>query len=100
MPPPSQLLLPLVHRYLPIGGLRDFITASVTLAYGDAAPPLAEGRIAAVQSLSGTGSCRLFAEFQRRFLPGSSVFIPTPTWANHHNIWRDAGVPQKTYRCV
>lgn len=55
--------------------------------------------MAAIQSLSGTGSCRLFAEFQRRWLPGSTIYIPVPTWANHHNIWRDAGVPQKTYRC-
>jgi aspartate aminotransferase len=34
------------------------------------------------------------AEFQRRYMPHSSVYIPVPTWSNHHNIWRDAGVPQ------
>lgn len=46
------------------------------------------------QSLSGTGSCRLMAELQRRYLPHSTIYIPVPTWSNHHNIWRDAGVPQ------
>ncbi|KAI8468621.1 MAG: pyridoxal phosphate-dependent transferase [Monoraphidium minutum] len=83
-------------EYLPIGGLKDFVTESVKLAYGDACPDLST--VAAVQSLSGTGSCRLMAEFQRRYLPHSQVYIPVPTWSNHHSIWKDAGVPQATYR--
>jgi hypothetical protein len=48
----------------------------VALAYGADSPVVAAGQVAAVQSLSGTGSCRLFAEFQRRFLPNSTVYIP------------------------
>ncbi|KAL3572530.1 hypothetical protein D5086_026434 [Populus alba] len=39
----------------------------------------------------------LFADFQKRFRPDSQIYIPVPTWANHHNIWRDAQVPQRTY---
>ena len=53
-------------RYLPIGGLRDFVTESVKLAYGDNHAVLKDNLVAAVQSLSGTGSCRLFADFQHR----------------------------------
>jgi aspartate aminotransferase len=49
----------------------------VKLAYGDDSPVLPNKHVAAVQSLSGTGSCRLFAEFQKRFLPNSTVYIPT-----------------------
>lgn len=49
---------------------------SVKLAYGEDSPVVANKQVAAVQSLSGTGSCRLFAEFQKRFLPNSSVYIP------------------------
>ncbi|PNH11385.1 Aspartate aminotransferase, mitochondrial [Tetrabaena socialis] len=95
-------------EYLPIGGLRDFITQSVQLAYSSTHPVLRDGQIAAVQSLSGTGSCRLFADFQRRFMPGkqpgtraprrTKAYIPDPTWANHFNIWRDAGVETVKYR--
>ncbi|OIW05980.1 hypothetical protein TanjilG_11667 [Lupinus angustifolius] len=55
-------------------------------------------KIAAVQALSGTGACRLFAAFQQRFHPNTQIYIPVPTWANHHSIWRDAGVPLKTFR--
>ena len=43
-------------EYLPIGGLKAFNELSVRLAYGDAAAALREGRVAAVQSLSGTGA--------------------------------------------
>jgi aspartate/tyrosine/aromatic aminotransferase len=57
-------------------GLRDFNAESVKLAYGEDSPVLANKQVAAVQSLSGTGSCRLFAEFQKRFLPNSSIYIP------------------------
>ncbi len=57
---------PSPSRYLPIGGLKDFVVESVKLAYGDDAACIKEGRVAAVQSLSGTGSCRLFADFQRK----------------------------------
>jgi aspartate aminotransferase len=85
-------------EYLPIGGLKDFVAESVKLAYGDDSYAVKEGTVAAVQSLSGTGSCRLFAEFQRRYMPHAAVYIPSPTWSNHHNIWRDAGVPQHLYR--
>ena len=31
-------------------------------------------------------------------MPNSEVYISVPTWANHHNIWRDANVGQKPYR--
>lgn len=85
-------------EYLPIGGLKDFCTESVKLAYGDHAPVIHDNLVASVQSLSGTGSCRLMAEFQNRFMPGSKVYIPVPTWSNHHNIWKDAGVEQATHR--
>ena len=39
------------------------------------------------------------AEFQARFMPGSKIYIPVPTWSNHHNIWRDARVQEALYRC-
>ena len=43
-------------EYLPIGGLKAFNDLSVRLAYGDDAAAVREGRVAAVQSLSGTGA--------------------------------------------
>ncbi len=126
------------REYLPMGGSVVFNDHSMKLAYGEEASVLADNRVAGIQALSGTGACRLFADFQRRFKPESHIFIPVPTWAkyassddlhslqvvpseqtnvvytivvffflvlmcsldvcSHHNIWRDAHVPQHTFR--
>ncbi|XP_052298959.1 aspartate aminotransferase, mitochondrial-like isoform X2 [Citrus sinensis] len=73
------------------------VEESVKLVYGKDSDVVKEGRSAGVQALSGTGACRLFAEFQRRFHPESHIYFPDPTWSNHHNIWRDAQIPERTY---
>ena len=38
-----------------MGGMKAFTDLSVQLAFGEDAKPIQEGRVAAVQSLSGTG---------------------------------------------
>ncbi|XVF37440.1 hypothetical protein REPUB_Repub20aG0007900 [Reevesia pubescens] len=73
------------------------VEESAKLVYGEDSDVIKEGRFAGIQALSGTGACRLFAEFQKRFYPNSSIYLPDPTWSNHHNIWRHAGVPQRTF---
>ncbi|KAG7011992.1 Aspartate aminotransferase, mitochondrial [Cucurbita argyrosperma subsp. argyrosperma] len=84
-------------EYLPMGGSANMVEETLKLAYGDNSDFVKDKRIAAIQSLSGTGACRIFADFQKRFRPDSQIYIPVPTWSNHHNIWRDAQVPQRTY---
>ena len=42
-------------EYLPMGGMKAFTDLSVQLAFGEDAVPIKEGRVAAVQTLSGTG---------------------------------------------
>ncbi|XP_060188892.1 aspartate aminotransferase, mitochondrial [Lycium barbarum] len=84
-------------EYLPMGGSANMIQDSLKLAYGENSDLIKDKRIAAIQALSGTGACRIFADFQKRFCPDSQIYIPVPTWSNHHNIWRDAHVTQRTY---
>ncbi|XVE84369.1 hypothetical protein DITRI_Ditri17bG0006700 [Diplodiscus trichospermus] len=73
------------------------VEESAKLVYGEDSDIIKEGRFAGIQALSGTGACRLFAEFQKRFYPDSRIYLPDPTWSNHHNIWRDAHVPERTF---
>ena len=40
----------------------------------------AQERVATLQSLSGTGSLRVGAEFISKFLPGRTVYLSNPTW--------------------
>ena len=42
-----------------------------------------ENRVATLQSLSGTGSLRVAAEFIAKFLPGKTAYLSNPTWGNH-----------------
>lgn len=64
-----------------MGGSVKMVEETLKLAYGENCDFIKEKRIAAVQALSGTGACRLFADFQKRFLPDSQIYIPVPTWA-------------------
>ncbi|KAK1275926.1 hypothetical protein QJS04_geneDACA000876 [Acorus gramineus] len=84
-------------EYLPMGGSVKMVEETLKLAYGENSELIKDRRIAAVQALSGTGACRVFADFQKRFQPDTQIYIPVPTWSNHHNIWRDAQVPQRTF---
>lgn len=77
-----------IREYLPMGGSIKMIEESLKLAYGEDSDFIKDKRIAAVQALSGTGACRLFADFQKRFLPDSQIYIPTPTWSK----WVDLAV--------
>ena len=61
---------------------------------------LVQGRVVALQALSGTGSLRVGAAFIAKFLPGTKVYLSNPTWGNHNNIFADAGVPAEKYRCL
>ncbi|KAK7390240.1 hypothetical protein VNO78_25539 [Psophocarpus tetragonolobus] len=74
-----------------------FVQECVRLAYGNDLNVVREGLFAGVPTLSGTGACRLFAEFQRHFYPNSQMYLPDPTWSNHHNIWKQAEIPVKTF---
>uniref|UniRef100_A0A3B3QRL9 Aspartate aminotransferase n=1 Tax=Paramormyrops kingsleyae TaxID=1676925 RepID=A0A3B3QRL9_9TELE len=85
-------------EYLPIGGLGDFSKACAELALGPDSEVLKSGRSVTVQSISGTGSLRVGANFLSRFHTATSdVYLPKPSWGNHTPIFRDAGFQLKAY---
>ena len=70
---------------------------------GADSPAIAQGRVsegltqnnlidqyASSQTISGTGACRLGADFLFQFARGP-VYISNPTWANHRAIFGLAG---------
>ncbi|XP_043937230.1 aspartate aminotransferase, mitochondrial [Protopterus annectens] len=86
-------------EYLPIAGLAEFNKASAALALGETSEVLKSGRNITVQSISGTGSLRVGANFLQRFYKYSQdVYLPKPSWGNHTPIFRDAGLALKAYR--
>jgi len=86
-------------EYLGIAGLPQFLKLSMEFAYGPDSTPLKDGRLARVQTLSGTGACRLAGEFFNRFKISAenAIYQPTPTWGNHIPIFRDAGMEVRQY---
>ena len=85
-------------EYAGMAGVQEFVDLSLKFAYADAGNALADGRVAGVQAMSGTGACTLAGQFFKKFVPGlETIYVPNPTWGNHHNIFRQAGLPTTTY---
>jgi len=86
-------------EYAPIHGVDDFVKRARAFALGTDSPALAEERVASVQSLSGTGACRVIGEFYAKFLgQGAPFYLPQPSWGNHANIFKNAGLDVKAYK--
>ena len=64
------------HEYGPIGGTPDFTRLSAELLFQASNPLLSAGRVASVQTLSGTGALRVAGEFCRNFLSNKEIFVP------------------------
>ena len=51
-----------------------------------------------MQSLSGTGGCRVGAELLSQvYGRGTKIYLPNPTWPNHLNIMKQAGLVPEYY---
>ncbi|KAI1078586.1 aminotransferase [Whalleya microplaca] len=84
-------------EYAGITGVPEFTKAAAQLAYGKNSSALE--RLAITQSISGTGALRIGAAFLQRFYPGDkTIYIPTPSWANHKAVFSDAGLKVQQYR--
>jgi len=86
-------------EYASIIGDVPFLNLALRFAYGDASSSTTRP-LAGVQTLSGTGACRIGGEFLARFSPPGQkkIYIPDPTWGNHIAIFRDAGLEVHRYR--
>ena len=83
------------YEYLPIPGYAPFYTAARDLLFGDLGDKV--NQIVSVHTISGTGANSLGARFLNETTHPSAVWLPDPTWVNHHNIWTLAGVQVRTY---
>lgn len=88
-------------EYLPMDGMPAFNKVAPLLLLGKGPATLAaqaEGKLVSVQSLSGTGGLFLAAHVIARHMPGRTVYLPTPTWPIHTEIFGGAGLTVKYYR--
>lgn len=83
--------------YLPIDGVPAYRKEVQNLLFGADSPLLKDGRVVTAQALGGTGALKLGADFLKRFLPGSELYISRPSWENHRALFESAGFAVKEY---
>ncbi|PCD44011.1 hypothetical protein AU210_003093 [Fusarium oxysporum f. sp. radicis-cucumerinum] len=86
------------HEYAPIAGIASFTSKAAELVFGADSAAISEKRSTTLQTISGTGAVHLGALFLARFYKGNhTVYLSNPTWANHHQIFKNVGHSIDTY---
>jgi aromatic-amino-acid transaminase len=85
------------HGYQPIDGLAAYNKAVQAMLFGKDSPLLAEGKVATVQALGGTGALKVGGDYLKRLLPNAAVYISNPSWENHRAVFENAGFKVDTY---
>ena len=84
-------------NYLGIDGLPEYNSAVQTLLLGAGHEVLQSQRAVTAQAPGGTGALRVAADFIARLLPGARVWLSDPTWPNHPNVFKAAGIQIGSY---
>mmetsp|Transcript_23655 Transcript_23655/g.33206 ORF Transcript_23655/g.33206 Transcript_23655/m.33206 type:complete len:416 (+) Transcript_23655:324-1571(+) len=75
------------HEYQPIDGCQNFVRAAQDLAFGPTLRKQLGDCLVGMQTMSGTGACRLGFEFVSRYgTHTDTILLPNPTWGNHKSI--------------
>jgi aromatic-amino-acid transaminase len=83
--------------YLPIEGAAPMRSAVQALLFGAGHEALQSQRVATLQTVGSSGGLRVGADFIRRWLPGSAVWVSDPTWDNHRAMFEGAGLAVHSY---
>ena len=83
--------------YLPIEGDAAMRRAVQALLFGAEHPAVEAGRVATLQTVGSSGGLKVGADFIKRWLPASQVWVSDPTWDNHRAMFEGAGITVHTY---
>ncbi len=83
--------------YLPMEGLASYRSAVQRVVFGIDSQAVAQGRVATIQTLGGTGALKVGADLLHAAYPESDIWISDPAWDNHHAIFGGAGVRTRSY---
>ena len=82
--------------YIGLAGNLDYCQKMEQLLLGEHQALLAN-RVRTAQAPGGTGALRVAAEFIKRCNTDATVWVTTPTWANHISLFEAAGLTVKEY---
>ena len=83
--------------YLPIEGAASMRSAVQALLFGTAHEAVTSGRIATLQTIGSSGGLKVGADFIKRWLPDSGVWVSDPSWDNHRAMFEGAGLSVHPY---
>lgn len=83
--------------YIGMAGDLGYLTQIEKLIFASERPALLANRVRTVQTPGGTGALRVAAEFIKRCNKDATVWVTTPTWANHIGLFQAAGLTVKEY---
>jgi len=84
-------------KYIGILGNPDFNQLFGELMFGADSEAVTSGRLAVSQAAGGSGALRLGAELIKLANPSATIWVSTPTWANHQPLIGSTGLPIKPY---
>jgi len=84
--------------YLGIEGVEAYNRVVQELLFGATHDVVIAKRALTAQAPGGTGSLRVAAEFLVRNTESKTIWVSNPTWANHQNIFKSAGLAIEQYR--
>ncbi|MEE9382605.1 MAG: amino acid aminotransferase [Nannocystaceae bacterium] len=83
--------------YRPITGDPRYGELVLKLAFGELHTAVINERCVTAHCPGGTGALRILADYLNRAHGAPTIWVPTPTWANHPAIFSAAGLPVKAY---
>lgn len=83
--------------YLAIEGTEAYGHAVQQLLLGETSEVLGAQRVLTAHTPGGTGALRVAADLLRDQCPETTVWMPDPTWVNHHQVFGAAGLDIRTY---
>ena len=83
--------------YQPIEGSAVMRGAVQHLLFGAGHEAVSSRRIATLQTVGSSGGLKVGADFLKRWLPGSALWVSDPTWDNHRAMFEGAGITVNAY---
>ncbi len=84
-------------KYIGIHGNPDFNRLMAELIFGQESKAIKENRLALAQTAGGSHALRLAAELIKLANPSATIWVSTPTWANHTPLIGSTGLKIKQY---
>jgi len=83
--------------YKPIGGDPAYTRPVRDLVFGADHAAVVGSRVETLHTPGGTGALRVAGDLVAAIEPGAAVWLSTPTWPNHPQVFGAAGLPIRSY---